>query len=350
MNCIEDGFFVSIAEIANVRLGAAASPFLQAPASAALAEAASVRPDEILDINSSWRSVVQQLILDSWEGSCGIALAARPGTSNHESGLAIDIPTRATELFRQPLTNNGWTWFCDAVNDGRLEGCQDPPHYNYSRGGEDLRSRGVRAFQQLWNDANPDDPIAEDGDFGPQTEARILQSPTSGFDLEQDCGSLGEDSCAPVFSDVPFEHAAWEAVEAGYWAELWVGCSGGARPRFCPDEATTRALFAVVLVRALCIETANPLGLFDDFPVTRWEARYAEALYDVGLAPGCAGDPLRFCPDDPLTQSQLAAFIGAASGHAPESVERPDGAVSRAEMALAIVDAFGVADPPDCRH
>ena len=46
-----------------------------------------------MSINSAFRTVAQQYLLYAWykQGRCGIGLAATPGNSNHEQGLAVDI-------------------------------------------------------------------------------------------------------------------------------------------------------------------------------------------------------------------------------------------------------------------
>jgi LAS superfamily LD-carboxypeptidase LdcB len=64
---------------------------LQAAAADALASAASAK-GEVLVLNSATRSSAQQYLLYQWYlgGICGIGLAAKPGTSNHEGGRAVD--------------------------------------------------------------------------------------------------------------------------------------------------------------------------------------------------------------------------------------------------------------------
>ena len=95
--CLEPNTFVRIDDIDNVTLGAAANPFLQPAAASAMEAAARSRS---LTVNSTWRSVAQQYLLKSWEGRCGIRLAASPGRSNHESGLAIDVDNYASQAVR----------------------------------------------------------------------------------------------------------------------------------------------------------------------------------------------------------------------------------------------------------
>lgn len=124
-----------------------------------------------LRLNSAYRTVVQQHILFSWQGSECVDLAATPGKSNHEDGFAIDTPD--WEEWIPALKAEGWEWF----------GLSDRVHFTYMGGGvrDDIGDIGVKAFQILWNKHNPNDRIDEDSDYGPETAARLDRSPTNGF-------------------------------------------------------------------------------------------------------------------------------------------------------------------------
>lgn len=171
MNCIRPGLMGRI-DGANVSLGAAALPYLQTPAASALK--AATQGHSALPLNSTLRTVAQQWILYTWyrQGRCGVQLAAVPGRSNHEDGRAID--TSSYDSWRSNLQNHGFRWF----------GSSDRVHFDYQSGGD---APGVRAFQRLWNKNRPGDRIAEDGAYGPQTEARIMKSPRTGFSGSQGC-------------------------------------------------------------------------------------------------------------------------------------------------------------------
>jgi hypothetical protein len=184
INCIQGGRFSSIADISNLQLGAGANPFLQSSAASALRRAAGENPGTVLQVHSTWRSVVQQYVLKSWEGSCGISVAASPGQSNHESGLAVDVGPE----MRASLRRNGWSWYCDRTNRGQVSGCRDIPHWDFYDG-QDMRRLSVLAFQRLWNKANPRDRISEDGAYGGQTSSRIRQAPLQGFSTGTTCGA-----------------------------------------------------------------------------------------------------------------------------------------------------------------
>lgn len=174
MNCVRSGLMSDISG-ANVTLtSSAALPYLQNPAAQALRAATAGR--SALPLNSTLRTVAQQWILYNWyqTGRCGVALAAKPGSSNHEDGLAFD--TSAYSSWKSILQSHSFSWF----------GSSDVVHFDYTgAGGVDAPS--VLAFQRLWNLNNPTDKISADGLYGPATEARIKKSPRLGFAKKSTC-------------------------------------------------------------------------------------------------------------------------------------------------------------------
>jgi len=154
----------------HVSLGSAVQPYLNPSASSALL-AATNQMNDFMSINSAYRTPVQQFMLYEWylRGQCGIPAAARPGGSNHESGLALD--TSSYNYWRPSLESNGWRWY----------GAGDVFHFDYvGPGSVDLRTAGVRAFQQLYN-ARTGGNLSEDGAYGPATEAAMNASPCNGW-------------------------------------------------------------------------------------------------------------------------------------------------------------------------
>ncbi len=176
VECLRPGTMARIDGIAGVGLASATFPYLQQPAADALRRAAAVRS---ISLNSALRTVVQQYVLYTWyvRGRCTdvVSLAAPPGRSNHEAGLAIDVSNY--DAARSALTARGFAWL----------GGSDPVHFDYVAGGVDLRALSVQAFQRLWNRANPGQRIAEDGAWGPATEAAVAASPTAGFASGASC-------------------------------------------------------------------------------------------------------------------------------------------------------------------
>ena len=179
MNCIEPGVMSSFAHIENLDLQEAVFPYLQTPAVGGLEDV--MRGEvERMTLSSALRTLPQQYLLYRWYrlGRCDIGLAATPGRSNHNGGLAVDTP--GYSAWRSRFTSGEWTWL----------GSSDPVHFNFN-GGRDVRSLSVLAFQQLWNTNNPDDRIGEDGVYGPQTEGRLKQAPSGGFASGPGCASAG---------------------------------------------------------------------------------------------------------------------------------------------------------------
>jgi hypothetical protein len=192
VNCARPGIYSEVPDRANLSLGSAVFPFLETPARDQLVAALDEHPSTTMTVNSMLRSVAAQYLLYVWyqQGLCGIGDAATPGSSNHESGLALDVSEFAT--WQAALEAHDFTW-C---------GAGDEVHFTYSGpGAVDLRTDSVLAFQRLWNYNHPADPITEDGDYGPQTGARIGASPQDGFPAvppcAQDDAGVPDDAGAP---------------------------------------------------------------------------------------------------------------------------------------------------------
>ncbi len=164
-------------------------PFLAPPAYEALLAALGDSRRERLTINSMLRTIAQQYLLFHWykRGRCHIKLAAAPGRSNHQSGLALDIaqPNR----WKVKLVRHGFRWM----------GAKDKWHFDFV--GRDAKEKAqakrisdahagldVRAFQRLWNKNHPDESLGESGVFDERTEQALRRAPSAGFASQTTCG------------------------------------------------------------------------------------------------------------------------------------------------------------------
>jgi Putative peptidoglycan binding domain/D-alanyl-D-alanine carboxypeptidase len=173
MNIMIPGILVSCDDLNISSTSTAVNLYLQPGAKDALRRVIKIKGEQ-LTVSSAYRTVAQQHLLFSWfqQGKCGISLAARPGKSNHEDGLALDLPDPDNATWRNILENEDWEWL----------GSNDRFHFTYRGGGrDDIGDIGVKAFQSLWNKNNPGDRITVDGDFGPQTIEKMNLSPAAGF-------------------------------------------------------------------------------------------------------------------------------------------------------------------------
>jgi hypothetical protein len=175
VDCLMPGQLVEFEELGGIQFnGSAVLPYLSEEARDDLYAATS--GGGTFKINSAFRSVVQQYLLRSWfdQGRCGISAAAQPGSSNHESGRALDVDNWFDWV--DTLADHGWAHTVPG----------DEVHFDHLAS-PDIRGADVLAFQRLWNRNHAGDQIDEDGDYGPQTAARIAQAPAEGFPIGATC-------------------------------------------------------------------------------------------------------------------------------------------------------------------
>lgn len=179
VDCLQPGQLVPFMETPGIEfVGSAVLPYVSDAARIDLLAAVEAMPGTTLQVTSGFRTVVQQYLLRRWFelGRCGITAAAQPGSSNHESGRALDVSNYSAWI--TTMEAHGWSH--------NIPG--DPVHFEHLAS-PDIRGADVLAFQRLWNKNAPDDPIAEDGDYGPATAARVERAPAEGFGIGASCAS-----------------------------------------------------------------------------------------------------------------------------------------------------------------
>jgi len=178
--CVRPGFLVRVPS-GGALTNNADHGYLEKPAADALSQALKTRPGKTMNISSMYRTIAQQYFL--YRRAACFPAVAKPGRSNHESGIAIDVSDPDNSTWRSALESVGFKWL----------GSWDRYHFDYrGTGSVDLRGDDVKAFQRLWNRNHPEDKIAEDGLWGGDTESRLKKSPANGF-------AVGvPDSCEPA--------------------------------------------------------------------------------------------------------------------------------------------------------
>jgi hypothetical protein len=293
-NCISPGAFSPLALPANASASSNVFIFLEKPARDRLAGILAANPGKTLSINSMLRTVAQQYLLYSWyeSGSCGVSLAATPGKSNHETGLALDVQEYSSWL--SVMEANGFAWL----------GPSDPWHFDYlGAGAVDHRGLDVQAFQRLWNRNNPNDKIDEDGAWGPATESRMRKAPAGGFPIGAVCNAApSEPTCPAAFKDI-CGSAHQEGIEWLAKQGLSAGCGNG---NYCPDQGVTRGQMAAFLAAALELPP-GPDKFTDDEGSIYEDAINAVAA--AGITAGCNVAGTEFCPGKEVTREQMATFL-----------------------------------------
>lgn len=178
LNCVAPNLLVDFSG-PHVTLYSAVQPYL-APAAAQDLRATTTAANDSMTISSAYRTLGQQYLLYKWwqAGQCGIQVAAVPGSSNHQSGRALDTPYHSA--WRSQLEAHGWTWL----------GSSDVVHFDHF-GSPNVASNSILAFQRLWNRNHATGRLAEDGDWGPNTEAAMAQAPVTGFAVHG-CATTGK--------------------------------------------------------------------------------------------------------------------------------------------------------------
>ncbi len=125
--------------------------------------------------------------------------------------------------------------------------------------------------------------------------------------------SVGQADAAGTFNDDDGSiHESY--IEAIAASGITKGCNPPSNNRFCPDDPVTRGQMAAFLNRALDLADSGA-DRFTDDDSSLFEADI-QAIAAAGITKGCnppAND--RFCPDDLVTRGQMAAFLVRAFGY-----------------------------------
>ncbi len=111
-------------------------------------------------------------------------------------------------------------------------------------------------------------------------------------------------------------------IEALAAAGVTKGCNPPANDKFCPDSIVTREQMAAFLVRAFGLTDQGDVDFTDD-DGSIFEADI-EKLATAGITKGC-NPPTndRFCPSEPVTRAQMAAFLQRAFVNSADTATSP---------------------------
>ena len=101
-------------------------------------------------------------------------------------------------------------------------------------------------------------------------------------------------------------------IDSIAWMQFTGITQGCARTLYCPDDPVTRGQMAAFLVRALFLSDDGGGDLFIDDDQSVFEGAI-DRLGTAGITRGCNPPAnTRFCPDDEVTRGQMAAFLKRA--------------------------------------
>ena len=151
------------------------------------------------------------------------------------------------------------------------------------------------------------------GEYGRDNPTTRAQMAVFLLKAEHDSAYLPP-TCTGAFPDVPCPSLFADWIEQLATEGVTVGCGGGL---YCPDSSVTRRQMAVFLLKAKQGSGYTPppaTGIFGDVPRGDTYAPWIEELYNRQITGGCQASPLLYCPDNPSTRGQMAAFLAHTFG------------------------------------
>jgi len=206
-------------------------------------------------------------------------------------------------------------------------------------GGYDEQGSGSMTITSHTNDDYDDAFIVSAVPYSTSQNTTIAT--TASDDPSVSCGSFTGQGCHSVwYQYTPQQNGLLNisAASSSYdpVVALWTGKRGSLELVTCDYENKTSAIQAPVLADILyiieilsqdtgsCGETNVSVSLttpiFSDVPQNYWARRFIEALYYSKITSGCAASPLKYCPDNYVTRSQMAIFLERGmrgSGYVP---------------------------------
>jgi hypothetical protein len=133
---------------------------------------------------------------------------------------------------------------------------------------------------------------------------------SSGLMVDPNSGATNFEQA--TFVDVPTTYWAWSEIERLYAAHFTTGCSTNPLS-YCPERSVTRAEMAVFIERgihgAAYIPPTGTGTVFADVPLSYWDTDWIEKLYADHITSGCGTSPLSYCPDRSITRAEMAVFL-----------------------------------------
>jgi len=123
------------------------------------------------------------------------------------------------------------------------------------------------------------------------------------------------------------------------------GCNPPLNTRYCPDDVVSRGEMAVFIARARNLPAANGDHFSDDAGEFYEEA--ANRLFEAGITVGCG--PNRYCGGQPIPREQMAAFLARILGLASTTTDHfvdDDGIFEGAINKLAQAGITSGCNPP----
>jgi hypothetical protein len=113
------------------------------------------------------------------------------------------------------------------------------------------------------------------------------------------------------FTDVPPANVFYNFIDRLAVLGITVGCNPPTNDMYCPGSAVTREQMSAFLLRGLGeFNPPTPASQrFNDVPPANVFYNFIDRMAVLNITLGCTPDHLFYCPSDPVTRAQMAAFL-----------------------------------------
>jgi hypothetical protein len=113
------------------------------------------------------------------------------------------------------------------------------------------------------------------------------------------------------FTDVPPANVFYNFIDRLAVLGITVGCNPPSNTMYCPGSAVTREQMSAFLLRGLGeFNPPTPASQrFNDVPPANVFYNFIDRMAVLNITLGCTPDHLLYCPSDPVTRAQMAAFL-----------------------------------------
>ncbi|HXU36937.1 MAG TPA: hypothetical protein VN937_11290 [Blastocatellia bacterium] len=113
------------------------------------------------------------------------------------------------------------------------------------------------------------------------------------------------------FTDVPPSNVFYNFIDRLAVLGITLGCNPPSNTMYCPGSAVTREQMSAFILRGLG-EFSPPTPAtqrFNDVPPSNIFYNFIDRMAVLNITLGCTPDHLFYCPADPVTRAQMAAFL-----------------------------------------
>jgi hypothetical protein len=112
------------------------------------------------------------------------------------------------------------------------------------------------------------------------------------------------------FTDVPPENVFYNFIDRLAVLQITLGCTPD-HLMYCPTAPVVREQMAAFILRGLGeFDPPTPASQrFNDVPNTNLFYNFIDRMAVLNITLGCQASPPLYCPSDPVTRKQMAAFL-----------------------------------------